>query len=90
MQRKSETYEQTEGTCAELTDVVDFKELGLTYTQGMDLVSATTGRLLVDNTQINLFAAQLHAAVSAGKCDRYLYDNFVKTFGGNAGQFVGQ
>lgn len=86
---RSKIYEQTEGTVAELFDVAADELKDLNYNTRQDLVIALAGRGLVAMEQLNLFAAMLHSEVSAGNAPKYLYDTFVKTFGGNAGQFVG-
>jgi hypothetical protein len=57
----------------------------------MDLASELTGKALVSRFDLDLFAAALHAAVSAGKADQSLYTQFVESFPlANAGTFVGE
>jgi hypothetical protein len=89
VQAKSAIYRQTDGSVAELTDLLDGQAAGLGYSQAIRVLDQVGGRVLVDRTILDLFAAELHAAVEAGKADRYLYDHFVEFLGGEAGRFLG-
>lgn len=52
------------------------------------VASLCHGKVVVDQSALDLFAAQLHAEVQAGKVPVHVYKAFVEGFGGNAGVFV--
>lgn len=85
----SKLYESTGGSAAELADVLNYPAAGLDIVQAQNVASQLHGRLLVDRQIVDLFAAELYAAVAAGTVPSYLYDRFVGDFGGNAGTFIG-
>lgn len=89
----------TENQNSETTDGVEFlnakiKKCGIETTgqfgKFMDLASAFHGKVVVNSFELDLFAAALHAAVSAGQADKSLWQQFEESFpAANAGRFIG-
>lgn len=60
------------------------------YFAAQDLASELTNKVIVDQFEINMFAAALYAAVQAGTADESLYRQYCEAFpDANAGQFIG-
>lgn len=63
---------------------------GLSYTRQQDLASALHGKSLVQDFDVNLFAAKLESEVSAGSVPQHVLDFFRECFPlANSDQFVG-